>query len=164
VQTHRGKDDNGVIGSLLIRPAEDNPDNYLMGFIVCDETSDGFKQMEDFFNGIETEIRDSLGDGIIMEKEREFICENVAYAISNNRELLQSMSKAMIQNDLNPVERFILGGTDGGMLNISYPDLPCPNMGTGAEMFHCEQEHISVEDLDTLADILTSYIEHVGLQ
>ena len=162
VQTHRGKDGNGIIASQLVRPVEGNPDDYIIGSGVRDETSDGFKQMEDFFIGIETEIRDSLEDGIIMEKERNFICENIAYAISENRELLKPMNKAMIQNGLEPVERFISGGTDGGMLNINYPHLPCPNIGTGVEMLHCEQEHISIEDLETLADILTSYIEQVG--
>ncbi|MCK4515495.1 MAG: hypothetical protein KAU31_09575 [Spirochaetaceae bacterium] len=49
------------------------------------------------------------------------------------------------------------------MPNITYPHLPCPNIGTGAEMLYCEQEHISIEDLETLADILSSYVEQVGL-
>ena len=119
--------------------------------------------MEDFFVGIETEVRDGLQDGVVMEKERTLLCENVADAISENRELLAPMREAMNQNGLEPVERFIPGGTDGGMLNLTYPHLPCPNIGTGAEMLHCEQEHISIEDLETLADILSCYIEQAGL-
>ena len=163
VQTHRGKDGNGFIGSLLVKQIEDSPGTSLIYFGVFDETSVGFGLMEDFFIGIETEVRDSLEGETIMEKERTLICENVAYAISENSGLLAPMRKAMNQNDLEPVERFISGGTDGGMLNITHPNLPCPNIGTGAEMLHCEQEHISTEDLETLADILSSYIEQVGL-
>jgi len=161
VQTHRGKDGRGCIAPIFINPVEGHPGTFRIGFLVNDETSTGLQQMEDFFIGIETEICNRLGDSITMKKKREFICENVAYAISENRELLEPMKKAMNQNGLEPVERFISGGTDGGMLNITYPHLACPNIGTGAEMIHCEQEHISIEDLETLADILTSYIEQV---
>ena len=163
VQTHRGKYGNGFIGPFPIKTLEDKQGTYSLSFVVTDETSAGLKLMEDFFIGIETEIRDSLENGIVMKKERTFDCENIANAINGNRELLRPMEKAMIQNGLEPVERFISGGTDGGMLNINYPHLPCPNIGTGAEMLHCEQEHISIEDLETLADILTSYIENEGI-
>lgn len=156
VQTHRGKDGNGNIGCRVIKPLEPGSGRSLLVVIVGDETPEGFRMMEDFFIGIETEIRDSLKDGIIIEKEREITCENVAYALGENRELLEPMIKAMAQNGLEPVERFICGGTDGGMLNITYPHLPCPNIGTGAEMLHCEQEHISIEDLEMLTNILTS--------
>ena len=147
-----------------MKQIENSPATYLISFGVFDETSIGFGLMEDLFIGIETEVRDSLEDGIVMEKERSLICENVAYAIRENGELLAPMRESMNQNGLEPVERLISGGTDGGMLNITHPHLPCPNIGTGAEMLHCEQEHISIEDLETLADILSSYIEQVGLR
>lgn len=132
VQTHRGKDGRVCIAPLFINPVEGQPGACLICFIVNDETPTGLHQMEDFFIGIETEIWNRLGDSIIMKKKREFICENVVYAISENREFLEPMKKAMNQNGLESVERFISGGTDGGMLNITYPHLPCPNIGTGA--------------------------------
>ena len=162
VQTHRGKDGNGYFGPLLIKPVEDKQGVYLSVFLVTDETFDGLKLMEDFFIRIEAEISDNLEDGVLIEKERRIMCENIAYAINRNRNLLKPMIKAMTRNGLEPLERLVPGGSDGGMLNISSPDLPCPNIGTGAEMLHCEQEHISIEDLETLADILTLYIENVG--
>jgi di/tripeptidase len=45
-------------------------------------------------------------------------------------------------------EEQITGGTDGAMMNMHYPDLPCPNIGVGAHDFHKLGEFQSVEDLE----------------
>lgn len=78
----------------------------------------------------------------------------MAYAIGRNPWVLEPLRKAMEDLGLNVIEENVAGGTDGGMLNKLYRRLPCPNLGTGAEMLHCEMEHISVEDLVLLAEIL----------
>lgn len=87
--------------------------------------------------------------------EPQHLCQSVADAIAPRREVLDPMFAAMREFGLEVDERAVPGGTDGGMLNLRFPKLPAPNLGTGAEDIHCEQEHISVPDLELLANLVS---------
>jgi tripeptide aminopeptidase len=50
----------------------------------------------------------------------------------------------------------VRGGTDGSQL--SYRGLPCPNLGTGGHGFHGPYEHISVQDMDKVVEILINLV------
>jgi len=51
----------------------------------------------------------------------------------------------------------IRGGTDGARL--SFMGLPCPNLGTGGYAFHGPYEHITVEGMDSVVEILKGIVE-----
>ena len=53
----------------------------------------------------------------------------------------------------------VRGGTDGARL--SFMGLPCPNLGTGGYGFHGPFEHISVEGMETVVNIIKSIVKHV---
>jgi len=55
-------------------------------------------------------------------------------------------------------ENDVRGGTDGGMINLMYPNLPAPNMGTGAKNLHGPLEFVVLEDLEQVPLILGEMI------
>ena len=121
---------------------------------ICEVTTAGLKLMEDKLEAIIAEAKAELPRGVRFTVKKALDCEGIGPAIDAHRSVLEPLFSAMREMGLQPRERFIAGGTDGGMLNLSYPDLPCPNLGTGAEMLHCEREHISEADLTQLAELL----------
>ena len=64
----------------------------------------------------------------------------------------RALRKAGIEANYVPVR----GGTDGAQL--SFRGLPCPNLGTGGAGFHGPYEHISVENMDKVTEILVNLL------
>ena len=64
----------------------------------------------------------------------------------------RALRKAGIEPNYVPVR----GGTDGAQL--SFRGLPCPNLGTGGAGFHGPYEHISVENMDKVTEILVNLL------
>ena len=52
----------------------------------------------------------------------------------------------------------IRGGTDGAVL--SWEGLPCPNLSTGGENFHCVHEYIPVPSLEKMSEMLIRLVQH----
>jgi len=70
--------------------------------------------------------------------------------------IVDRAKKAMKEAGMEPVEVPIRGGTDGARL--SYMGLPCPNLGTGGYAFHGPYEHITVEGMDIVVEILAGIV------
>jgi len=53
------------------------------------------------------------------------------------------------------------GGTDGAMLNLHFPNVPAPNFGVGAHLYHSWAEFIGEDDLemgmDAVAEIINAF-------
>ena len=56
------------------------------------------------------------------------------------------------ENRLHPVSEPVRGGTDGAKL--SFMGLPCPNLGTGGYGYHGPFEHITVEAMECVVQII----------
>jgi tripeptide aminopeptidase len=61
---------------------------------------------------------------------------------------------------LSPISRPVRGGTDGARL--SFMGLPCPNLGTGGYGFHGPYEHITVEAMETVVQILREIVRVIA--
>ena len=61
--------------------------------------------------------------------------------------------EAGVEPDVSPIR----GGTDGARL--SFRGLPCPNLGTGGDVFHGPFEHITVEGMDLSVEIVKKIIK-----
>ena len=77
---------------------------------------------------------------------------NMLEIIEKNAYVVDIAKKAIQSAGLEPVSRPVRGGTDGARL--SFMGLPCPNLGTGGYGFHGPYEHISVEAMNTVVNIL----------
>ena len=70
--------------------------------------------------------------------------------------VVENARKAMEACGVTPLVVPIRGGTDGAKL--SYMGLPCPNLCTGGENFHGRFEYVPVEDMEKIAEILTTIV------
>ena len=49
------------------------------------------------------------------------------------------------------------GGTDG--CQLSFRGLPCPDIGTGGHGYHGPYEHISVQSMDKVVDMMIELVK-----
>lgn len=81
---------------------------------------------------------------------------NMAEIIDQNYHLIENAKKAMEEAGITARTKPIRGGTDGATL--SYKGLPCPNLGTGGNAFHGIYEHITVEGMEKVIEILHNLV------
>ena len=74
--------------------------------------------------------------------------------IEHHMDVIECAQNAIRKAGLEPISRPVRGGTDGARL--SFMGLPCPNLGTGGYGFHGPYEHISVEAMETVVQIIKS--------
>ncbi len=82
--------------------------------------------------------------------------QNMAEILAEHRAVIDRAERAIRLAGLEPAVRPIRGGTDGARLSFS--GLPCPNLGTGGAAFHGPYEHITVEDMDKVVEILLNIL------
>lgn len=83
---------------------------------------------------------------------------NMLEIIEQHMDIIQLAQDAIISTGLSPISTPVRGGTDGARL--SFMGLPCPNLGTGGYGFHGPYEHIAVESMETVVNILCYIASH----
>jgi tripeptide aminopeptidase len=78
--------------------------------------------------------------------------------MENHMDVIELAQSAIRSVGLEPISRPVRGGTDGAQL--SFRGLPCPNLGTGGYGFHGPFEHITVESMETVVEILKNICEN----
>ena len=82
--------------------------------------------------------------------------KNMRSIIEQDMRCVDKAMKAIANCGLNPVAEPIRGGTDGSRL--TYEGLNCPNLGTGGENYHGKFEYVSIQNMNTMVDILLNII------
>ena len=125
-------------------------------FIVRDHSAGHFEARLEMLRHIEAVLNEEYGEGTVQLTIRQQY-RNMAEEISKCMHLIDH-AKAVIRElgrepDISPVR----GGTDGAQL--TFRGLPCPNLGTGGDAFHGPFEHISVEGMDFVVDVICGIAE-----
>ena len=124
-------------------------------YIVRDHSAESFEERKQILRRIESEMNAKWGEGavklIIKEQYR-----NMKEQIMPCYHLIENALDATRQQGIDPRVCPIRGGTDGARL--SYMGLPCPNLGTGGYAFHGPYEHITVEGMDIVVEILKGIV------
>ncbi|MHB8831412.1 MAG: M20/M25/M40 family metallo-hydrolase [Patescibacteria group bacterium] len=92
------------------------------------------------------------------EVKDRLICVNARVAIEPRMALIKPGVTAHRKHGFSGDLHDVRGGTDGAMVNMVYPKLPAPNMGTGAKNLHGLQEFLVVEELEVVPSILLDMI------
>ena len=82
---------------------------------------------------------------------------NMKEIIEQNIHLIENAKKACEKVGLIPNVSPIRGGTDG--CHLSFRGLPCPDIGTGAHAYHGPYEHISVQSMDKVVDMVIELVK-----
>ncbi|GAB1484883.1 peptidase T [Treponema sp.] len=89
---------------------------------------------------------------------------NFHAAVAAHRELIAPAREAIQRRGFTVREKEIRGGTDGGLLALSFPRLAAPDLGNGSRNPHSRTEFLVVEELLALPGIVLDIIgAYVGL-
>lgn len=127
-----------------------------LNYIVRDHDAEKFEERNKFLKNIEKTINEKYGEDTVTLTIKEQY-RNMKEKIEPCMHLIENAKKATKAVGLEPTVDAIRGGTDGAQL--SFKGLPCPNLGTGGAAYHGVYEHISVEGMDKVVDILVELVK-----
>ena len=81
---------------------------------------------------------------------------NMREKIEPRMDIIDRVERAYRAAGVEPRREPVRGGTDGATL--SFMGLPCPNIATGGINFHSRFECVSVEDMDTMTDVIVNIL------
>ena len=84
--------------------------------------------------------------------------QNMLEIMKDHMDVIDAARAAIKSVGLEPISRPVRGGTDGAQL--SFKDLPCPNLGTGGYGFHGPYEHCTLEGMQTEVKIIRYLMTH----
>lgn len=123
---------------------------------------DEFPAMEEIIRCAAEEAADRFGvKATVSETEIMYVSTEVA--IDSNRRLLQSGLAALRGFGVELELHRVRAGTDGAMLNMTYPSIPAPNLGTGARNLHGLREFVVADELELVPGILRSMLGRYAL-
>ena len=131
-------------------------ENSKLSYIVRDHDADKFDNRNEFLRSIEKTMNEKYGEGTVTLTIKEQY-RNMKEKIEPCMHLIDNAKKAIKSVGLEPTVDAIRGGTDGAQL--SFKGLPCPNLGTGGAAYHGACEHISVEGMDKVVDIVVELVK-----
>ena len=131
-------------------------ENSKLSYIVRDHDADKFDKRNEFLRSIEKTMNEKYGEGTVTLTIKEQY-RNMKEKIEPCMHLIDNAKKAIKSVGLEPTVDAIRGGTDGAQL--SFKGLPCPNLGTGGAAYHGACEHISVEGMDKVVDIVVELVK-----
>ncbi len=131
-------------------------DSVQLAYIVRDHDAEKFVQRKQQMREIEYRLNEKYGNGTACLTLQDQY-HNMAEVIAKHPETVERANTAIRQAGMRPQSNPVRGGIDGAQL--SFRGLPCPNLGTGAYALHGPYEHVIVEQMDTVVDVLLHLAE-----
>jgi tripeptide aminopeptidase len=100
----------------------------------------------------------ALAYGARLEVELSTGSANFHEAVASHPQLIDPGRRALAARGFRVREIEIRGGTDGGLLSVTFPALPTPDLGTGARNPHSRAEFLVVDELLALPGIVLDMI------
>ena len=128
-----------------------------LSYIVRDHDKNLFESRLNKLRALEVEMNQKYGSGTVSLTINHSY-ENMLSVIEENMYVVDLAKDAIFAVGLEPVSSPVRGGTDGARL--SFMGLPCPNLGTGGYGFHGPYEHISINSMERVVQILKEIISN----
>ena len=133
-----------------------NVEQAVLEYIVRDHSAEMFEARKATLRHIEKTMNEKYGEGTVELAIREQY-RNMYEQILPAIHLVDNAKLAAERAGLTPAVEAIRGGTDGARL--SYMGLPCPNFGTAGHSGHGPYEHISVEGMDKVTEMIIEIVK-----
>lgn len=141
----------GYEGFFHLCSMEGNVSKATLEYIIRDHDAEKFEARKGRMCEIEKRINEKYGEGTaVLELKEQY--RNMEEILRNYPQILDKARMAVKAAGLQPASNPVRGGTDGARL--SFRGLPCPNLGTGGYAYHGPYEHVIVEQMDTVVEIL----------
>lgn len=146
----------GYEGFIHLNNISGNVEETKMHYIIRNHDKNLFeKQKIDFLNAC-NHFNHKYGENTI-ELELTDSYYNMASILCNKMDIVNKAMQAIAKQGIIPITLPIRGGTDGARL--TFMGLPCPNLGTGGYNFHGKYECITIEDMNTMVNILVQIVK-----
>ncbi len=148
----------GYEGFIHLTDIHGQVEESVLRYIVRDHDMAKFQEKKQLMEQAAAYLNKKYGQGTVTVELRDSYY-NMREKIEPCMHVVERAMEAMRNVGIEPVAVPIRGGTDGARL--SYMGLPCPNLCTGGENYHCRFEYIPVEDMDLctrmLVEIMTTF-------
>lgn len=128
-------------------------------YIIRDFDKDRFerrkKEIEHLARKINAEFGENSCEAYIVDQYY-----NMREKIDPEMHIIAVARAAMEEVGVTPKELPIRGGTDG--CNLSFKNLPCPNIFSGGHNFHGRFEYIPVQSMEKAVDVIVKIAEKVA--
>lgn len=146
----------GYEGFYHLTEMEGNVEKARLAYIIRDHRAANFSAREDTLRHIEKLINEKYGDGTARLTLRESY-RNMEEMIRPHFYVVETANRATEAAGVTPTHEPIRGGTDGS--HLSFMGLPTPNLGTGGYAFHGPYEHVTVEGMQKVSEIIVNIIK-----
>lgn len=150
------RDTDGYEGFFHLCSIEGDVTQATVKYIIRDHSAEMFACRQEMMRHIERLLNEKYGEGTVKVTIKEQY-RNMKEKIEPCIHLIENARKAAEKIGLKPVTLPVRGGTDGARL--SFMGLPCPNLGTGGYACHGPYEHITVEGMDFVVDLILEIVK-----
>ena len=120
-------------------------DHAEVSYIIRDHSRGIFENRMAFMKSVHEQMNAKYGNGVVtLELKEQY--RNMREQVEPKMHIIELAKLAMEQAGVVPVVKPIRGGTDGAQL--SFMDLPCPNLFAGGINFHSRYEFVSVQVME----------------
>lgn len=147
---------SGYEGFIHLHSMTGNVEKAHLSYILRDHDRGKLEDKKRFILRAMDYMNQRYGQGAVKVEVKDSY-SNMKEIILPRIEEVNRVKAIMERLGMNPAEEAIRGGTDGAML--SYMGLPCPNLGDGGYEFHGRHEYLCVEELETVAKLLTEIVK-----
>jgi len=126
--------------------------------IIRDHDRSLFEKRKKLLQNSVNELNVKHGDCFSLEIKDQYY--NMREKIEPVFHVVEIAKEAMETLDIEPIIKPIRGGTDGSQL--SFMELPCPNIFAGGHNFHGKYEYIPVESMQKAVDVIVKICEIVA--
>lgn len=125
-------------------------------YIIRDHDAAAFDFRQNTMKHITSVLNEKWGSKTVsLELKQEY--RNMTEIIQEYPYLIEQAKNACETAGITPLILPIRGGTDGA--HLSYMGLPCPNLGTGGHAYHGPFEHITIESMDKVVEMLIALVK-----
>lgn len=146
----------GHDGYFMVVNTSSNVDHADISLIIRDFDWDKFTQKEQLVRDLVEELNKKYGnDRFKLKMRRQY--ENIYNVIRDKPYVVNLALDAYRKLGIKPNIQTFRGGTDGNF--ITQKGIPTPNLFNGGGNYHGRYEYATVEQIDKLAEVLTTIVE-----
>lgn len=133
----------------------------ILEYIIRDHDKGHFEARKEMMVKLTNELNAQYGREVIVTNIKDQYY-NMKEKIEPVMHIVEIAEEAMKQIGIEPLKKAIRGGTDGSQL--SYMELPCPNIFAGGHNFHGRYEYVPVESMIKATEVICKIAELTAIK
>ena len=139
-------------GFYLLTHIEGTVEETKMSYIIRNHDRELFESQKKFMQDAVNFLNIKYNNCITCEIKDQYY--NMREKVEPVYYVVERAVKAMKEADVEPVIVPIRGGTDGA--NLSFRNLPCPNIFAGGHNFHGKYEYVPLESMVKATEVIVN--------